>query len=863
MSCPNYDASSGAMSVAKMMEAAEAGEFMGLDSMRDRKKRKRQKGIEQKSEVETEEKDGTRNDSSDSTDGTSLTNRDNAEEAHSQPTGNYEGTETPATRGASRPGTKTTRGPRSMPKPDLPEPNKAMSAAMSKFRTRYKDLQNAPPLRRIERLLHMDKPIQAAQMFLETHPPSLPGISAERRDLAVKIFYANIKADNVFLARNIFNRIDAVDKVTHALWELLLLALGKRGNIDSVATIYMAHANKFTLSWTLLDMVLRALIDSYNLKGAKTLIYNNLHEDRQCGLCGVYLSGLWKKTRDISLVVSQFERLLSIVKETGTEISEKLFNPVLRAYIDVGKDEDARILAEDMCAEYDIELSARTRGLFVFAKALKCDWDGVESGLQELDDLGLTVAEPRDFSKIFDRIFLEYWLANSGPAIRDFVFRAIEKYKLLPDQVLFDHITEAFVEKGDADMIAEFLKAKEEGRWKKIKFDQRKFMEMVRRRRLASEMSPVGLWHMFRVTQQKFGMASTSQRILGYERNSFPDEEAYKLPGHNEPSTWLRKAMKMTEPAKGINMFAPLHKQMIHYMQTGKWSEALRVYTTAKHAGKVMKHLHVELAVTASILHKGLTDEARFIVEDNMDHIRNFGQSIMPIFFQRVLQADRVDEAAAMKMAVLNFYDVLESRMYTLKHHATVAASTQLIARGKHQAAADLMADIYKSRYGLALKFDGVAMKQLVRAFGGVGNLEGIRWGILSGLKRPSALNRDFVVEVHRVIAALTSQPIIKPNQTEESYNFELDQLRGSAALLGKKLAEESAPSDTSENQEMDGKQDEIPTEQVAKSISEVLVNWDEELELEKVLRRTEQLPPGVDEDWSEDSVWREHVKKR
>lgn len=873
------------MNVAKMMEAAEAGEFNGLDSMRDRKKRT-ESGTEQQVEVEEDkpvEPDLKGNNSSISTVDSVILNAGPLAETYLQPLRSDQDTENPAIPQFQFP--RTTQVPPSEPKMDLPsETNKPAPSITSKFRLRYQDAKNIPPIVKIERLLENNKPIQAAQLFLETHPASITeGISADRRELAVKIFYANIKAQNVFLARSVFNRIDTIDEVTPAIWEVLMLALRKQGNIDSVAVLYMAHSSKFSLTPTLLETVLRALLESYNLKDAKKLLYHNLEHDEYCGLCGIYLSGLWKKTRNIELLVTQFEKLLSIMMGTG-EISEKLFNPLLKAYIDVGKEDEARSLAQYMEKQHSIQLGVRTRGLFVHAKALKCDWEGVEIGLQELHDLRLSVKQPWDFSKVFDRIFLEFWLANSGPAIQSFVLRAINKYKLVPDQVLFNHIMEALVEKGDAEMVTELMDIVKKRKWK-ISFNKQDLMEMVRRRRLATEMSPVGLWQMFRASQEKFGLAAASQKILGYDRNSYPDNEAYKMPGNHEPTAWMRKAMQMIDPAKPINQFVSLQKQMIHCMQTGKWSDALDVYTTAKYAGKVMKQIHVELAVTACIMQNGFTSEARTFLDDNTEIIRKFGRAVQPLFFQQIVQAD---EDAALKLAVLNFYSILETKMYRFKHHVTVAAATQLVAKGSHKEAIDLLGSVYKSRFGLTLKFDGVAMKLFVRAFAGDGNLEGVKWGIYSALKRPSGLGRDFVVEVHRILAALRSRPILHPDQTEEWYYSELDRLDELAAILpstpeegnvlvppvskgkdGRQTNLRAASPRVQQSQslwslgkEMQGHAyDNIMDPwRKSKHISQVLWSWKERIELEKVLRRTKLLPRGDHEDWSEDKVLKEHT---
>ena len=857
VSCPNYDAMEGAEAIAKMMEAAEAGEFMGLDSMRNKKKRRKQKtGLETQPELEKgeiEKQVDRDKGGSEPINPTSSPSREHASPIQQDPYPRLWRNNHELNKHQNRLPEHT---PSALPRGVAAEYQAINQSNLiqSEFKTHYSSSKPIiTPLAQIRQYLHQDKAIEAAELFLQSHPTSIVGgISTERRYMAVRLFFMNLEQGNVFLARTVFERIHALDEVTSDMWEALLSALGKRGRIESVAELYMAYGERFRLPQTLLSLVLRSLIDSHRLWPAKRLIHRNLIHDSEGGLSGIYLSGLWKKTRDINLLVTQYEHLLSKKTAAGQKPTEKLINPLLQAYIDVGKEEDAQVLAEQMETRYNAPLSARTRGLFVFAKALRCDWDGVELGLRKMHDIGLSKKHPNNFAKVFDRIFLEFWLSHSGPAICDFVFRAINNYGLVPDMVLFNHIIEAFVEKGDSDMVAELMETVKKRDWN-LSLNKEKFMMMIRRRRLACQVSPVGLWQMFRTTQQKFGNAATSQRILGYDPYSYPDDEAYLIPWSRQPESRWQKTTSGSPPRRAMSNYLALRKRMIHQIQTGKWAEAVNRYVSAKQAGKVMKQIHIELAVTASIVGTGSTDEAKTIMKENNDTICGFADPVIPMFFQQVRLADDIDETAAIKLVLFNFYELLEKHLFPCKHHITVAASAQLIHQGKYDAAIDLLTSVYKSRFGLAVKFDAVTMKMLIRAFGCVRNLDGVRWGIYTALKRPSALNRDFKVEVRRVIASLRSQPVLQRNQTKYEYDSALDKLSDQAALLTNAIGQRS---DNLVQERNHGAE----AESMDPVNKKILENWDEGQELEKALHCYESLPTGDVEDWSEDQVWAERI---
>ncbi|RJE16543.1 pentatricopeptide repeat protein, partial [Aspergillus sclerotialis] len=93
--------------------------------------------------------------------------------------------------------------------------------------------------------------------------------------------------------------------------------------------------------------------------------------------------------------------------------------------------------------KYKLPLRCRTKGLLVYGKSLNGDWEGVKQGLEEMCDSTTIIVKPRDFLQIFDRIFLEYWVSHTGPEIHDFIFYYIDKFRLVPDRVLYKHILEA------------------------------------------------------------------------------------------------------------------------------------------------------------------------------------------------------------------------------------------------------------------------------------------------------------------------------------------------------------------------------------------------------------------------------------
>lgn len=603
----------------------------------------------------------------------------------------------------------------------------------------------------IRDLLDRGQIIDAAEMFLETHPTTLRALSMESRELAKDIFYANCRANNVFTARSIFFRIDELDQVSPRMWKVLLVVLAKNGAVESAGRLYMQYRNTMKLPPFLIEVVLRCLLESHRFREAQYLMYASVQHDRNCGLCGLFLTGLWKKTHNIDLINQQLIKLLEILQRFRKRPSERLFNPVMKAYVECGRAADAEALAKDMEARYGIAPNCRTKGILLQAKAFACDWEAVEQGLDEMHELGMTKDE--SFIPAFDRVFLEYWPTHSVNAIRNFFYNAVEKYSLVPDKVLYRHVLEAFVEKGNEDLVAELQEFAKARGWD-IDIDHNEFMETLRSRRLAQEKSPAGFWQMLQAARVKYGQVAATQQILGFDQRSVPLEEVNLMPHTNEVPPWYERTMESVTLTRAIDQHQPLDRQLSRFLHAGNLEAALEAFQRAQVAGYRFSGVHIELALIATLLERGLP-AAKALVEEHMDSIRQ-SKPFSPKFFQQVLDCEPDSEIEVIKLAIFRFYSLCwENPSLLVKHHLMNSTAAKLIKKGQHSEALDLLVTAYKSRWGRRDRFNGTCMKTFVRAFGALDHFRGVRWCILTGITRGSAVSPNFLAEIRRVLASL------------------------------------------------------------------------------------------------------------
>ncbi|KAI5296435.1 hypothetical protein KEM55_005816, partial [Ascosphaera atra] len=296
---------------------------------------------------------------------------------------------------------------------------------LAHFCLRYANDNDTIPLNtRIHRLLQQGKIVEATQNFLDLYVGSSDFSRQSRREAAVTLFYANLKDDNVALAGAVFQAIEDYFEVTPALWELMILALGKIADAEGIAELHQAYKDSFVLPVNLSVLTLRALLDTYRIEEAKDFTQKYLYRDTDCAITGLYLQGVWGVSGKVDMVEAQFSKFLEKLAYAHAPINEKLFEPLLQAYIEHGYEEKAWHLVRLMNNEYGVPCGLRTLGLIAYSKALKCDWEAVEADLLTISKSGTADLHPHKLRKIFHRIFLEYTVANSGKKILEFIVKA-------------------------------------------------------------------------------------------------------------------------------------------------------------------------------------------------------------------------------------------------------------------------------------------------------------------------------------------------------------------------------------------------------------------------------------------------------
>ncbi|KAJ5191822.1 uncharacterized protein N7498_010807 [Penicillium cinerascens] len=836
-SAPNYDAKASAQRLAHMMEAAEAGNFMGLDSMKPKKP--------QAKDVAEESRDSPL---------TEPASVENMSQFGQIPVGlfNYTGSGS-ALRNEAR--------------------NKKQLDFEAKRAKRSKSLGKVPLDEQIRQMVLQGKEIQATNMFIKEHTKKkVPnGVSWDRRALAYHLFTENCKKGNVFIARNLFHRMEKITSIDSEIWAMMMHLLAKEGHMEAVCAIFEKHRFRLEVPVHLLEVVLRCLLESRRLSLAKWFFYNHIKHDVDGGLCGAYLDGVWKKARSTDLLADEFRLTLKHLSDLERKPTEKVFNPMIKAFIDSGKHEDAEKLVADMPVKWNVLPGCRSIGLLLYGRAASCDWESVMDGLHDMHARGLT-GEKRNFARVFDRLLLEYYPTHSGRETFKFITNCINDFDIVPDRVLHRHIIEALVERGDTEMFKHITRLSQEREWK-TGIDRNALDKILRARRAMMQSTPVGSWNMMKAAKRQYGMVASSRRILGTSAESYTlDGDTLAPVRHNADSSFSDN-MDDFVFKKSINLYMPLEKRMEHFIHAGHFGAAKATFDKAVQSAHPIESIHLKLAAVAHILQNGSSDleEVRQTIRKQwldankrptVRYTRPF-PLFVPVFFQQIIQLDKINvrESTLYKSALMEFYNICaDTPTLVVKNHASTALCRRLIQEGRQPLAIEILKALYKSKWRKSHKFDQVQLKMLFRAFAVENHIRGIWWSLSTVLTRYERVSRFFVAEAERLL------PMLERRVAGVS-SSDLNVVQQLVELLRKKAASDD-PTLYAVSREQKRKMRTKPAlphlvtshgHLSDEPVEAMLATFDEEVEFDLMDRTTDPNDDQVLQWWDERSVTIEH----
>lgn len=620
----------------------------------------------------------------------------------------------------------------------------------------------------LARFMRQKEEIKAANLFLK-HVVAKEGeemtISFQRREIACDIFAMNCLKGNIFIARAMYERIEQVSRVDGNMWTAMIHLLARDGHIESAARVFNKYRWTFSLPTYMLEIVVRCLVETHRLSAAKGLVLTRMNHDKDGVIRGAYLDGIWKKTQNVDFLCNEFETFLRAMSRAGRTPTCKLSNPMLKAYVLSGRHEEAMTLLSRM-SELGVKLDCRGMGLLALAKALEADWEGVLSVFRDMHNLGFK--NQRSYVAAFDRVFLEYYPTHTGSQILDFLLAAITELEIRPDKILHEHIIMALVERGDEDAVSTFQGVAEERGWKAL--SEENLEEIIRERQLAMTDAPRSTWNMMQAAKKQTRFVATSRRIQGASVELYsgtPNSNDMALINQSARYEYPNTMNSLVSKAP-IEIFVSLSKNMEVCIHAGRFGDATEKFWEAVDRGFVIKPVQMQLAVIATLLHKGNRglEDVRHLINTqwtawtNLPKLRTRPQNpiVMPLMFQKIMQLDPkyATDSLLIKTAIFEFFELCSSSArFRAKNHAAMTVCRRLIETQRSGLAVNILTTIYLSKWRKIYGFDQVPLKMFMRAFAYSNNPRGVWWCMVTTLCRKEPPAPFFIAEIKKLMPVM------------------------------------------------------------------------------------------------------------
>jgi pentatricopeptide repeat protein len=582
------------------------------------------------------------------------------------------------------------------------------------------------------------------------------------------VFYAALLVPDLQRAETILEELDREDHALSASCNALILSHQVAKNEEKMAETYLQYSHNLQLLPSLYMPLMKALLNSKQFVAAENLMENALQQQlsnpRLPELAASFLSKLWVNSQNLGRVQLQFERLSAWGK--GNLIGFKIYNSIIQACVEANDEIRAHRYYEDMKARLGHNGDIRTGLLLLELDASKDNWTAVESGLCELHKNGLTLANPDIFTRSFTRILTTFKMNHRVHEVRRFIYDAVDLYGLVPDQFLSNEYLATCARDGNLDLVVDWFNLSSEKGWG-IAFNSKTFAMMFEWYWRGTEIPYEQLCVLLQTCVKLLGASGfghRGQRLLSHDVIDTVREAV--MWSHRHAKRDLKQTKWMTQKLSFIESDYTdsnrvfwkdwrrdpdqLRKKLLYETSRGNNLRAVECYRQARLAGGLIKRIHLQIAVQASIKASGSAHEATQLIREAVE-VRGSQTVSGEVLYHNLQTWEPWQGFEKLRDTIRHHYSTLEKDRMPIDHRIIVAAADRLLEFHLAHHAIDLLMWMHNSRWCKRSPLDIIPMTVLLRAYimnGQNGNLHGVEWVINHVLDQKMAVDGEFYYQV-------------------------------------------------------------------------------------------------------------------
>ncbi|KFY07356.1 hypothetical protein V492_07217 [Pseudogymnoascus sp. VKM F-4246] len=163
----------------------------------------------------------------------------------------------------------------------------------------------------------------------------------------------------------------------------------------------------------------------------------------------------WRSTRDLASTRALFSRLETFVD--SIDLPQAMYSAIIQFCVEDGKDDQAHAYLDQHTSVNNGAASLRTCGHLALSKAMKEDWEGVESSLRAMKSLLVGQQAKDQHAQVFAPVFKLYAKSHSVAESEHFVRKAMDEYGLVPNIYVSNIMVGKYADANEIDSIPQWL----------------------------------------------------------------------------------------------------------------------------------------------------------------------------------------------------------------------------------------------------------------------------------------------------------------------------------------------------------------------------------------------------------------------
>ncbi|OCK80797.1 hypothetical protein K432DRAFT_392744 [Lepidopterella palustris CBS 459.81] len=600
----------------------------------------------------------------------------------------------------------------------------------------------------------------AANVFvLAIHPNDA---SAQSLTLSQRLTQLALKLDLIKTVKNLSQWAQEIAKPDVLIVAQIIRSLAAEKDYRTLLNVYQKHRDllyewesSLAFSEDILPNICLAMAEAAPYSSAAQSIGSlagKIQDNENCyHKCleaqRTLLRRCWKETKNMNTVEYILRSILAHGGHQGPPL--KLNDDMLYIRAEAGL-VDQKLMASSDTSLKSSKQDLNTLGNAMLAHAVNFNWPAVDLLLEQGHEHGVLSVASNFCSRYFNPILREYCRHHDSRQVQRFVIRAIETYRIVPNQMTMDYVLQALIKDFRVSAFPDWMcDLRSMGfdlqinGWSVFNMVKRFLLEHRPKQKIIMGMAIRIYQHDEHLLSKE--LYSVVKDSIAFEL-SIPPNYQDKSGVDPDLERNLEMVQRWSEKAPALSHRKSILSEMgmkLALVQ-GRNEAILDAYKKSLDAGLADYDVAMEVAVEAGLrMNQGDPAASMEVIRRAKKLGLDVQRASAPLLFHHM--ANSKSEPEEIHAAVMDSYRAMEEHKLPPKHYIAVSAANHLLNRLKPRQAIQLLSEVYVSKWARDMPLDITAMTVFLRGYALMRNLNGIKWVVDTVLEKDMRLDKIFI----------------------------------------------------------------------------------------------------------------------